>query len=171
MEWTDSSDKTTRFFTSESQADMGEESLRELFQGVLGFCSSSIVGRGNAAEFDSIFFEAVCDSGRLIVALGTKEGRETGNLDGCAVYLRALQDYWYDLRARNLPGSEFTKAVAAKEGQLAGLFGQTLANQLKDGSFPFTSPRLFLVAYGSEPDEILFEQQYGCPTPNGGGGA
>ena len=158
MEWADGSDGSTRFFNADSDLDITEVNLKLTFRSILDFCSREIVGRNNAAYFDTLFFEAGCDSGRLIVAVGTLENQESGNVDGCSVYLERLQDYWYDLRARCLPGSDFCGEVESTEAQLAELFSQILTETIRSGGFRFPSQRLRLIAYGSEPGEVLIEK-------------
>jgi hypothetical protein len=88
------------------------------------------------------------------------ESRESGKLDGCSVYVKKLQDYWYDLRAQNLSGSDFCSAVEKVEVQLAESFGHALADRIRAGGFQFSTSRLRLIAYGSEPGEVLLEKSY-----------
>ncbi len=162
MQWVESSGRNAKFFNAQSDAGIDEDSLRLVLKSMLDFCSSQIVGRGNATRFDTMFFETNCDSGRLFLGVGTEEGRASGKLDGCSVYLKKLQDYWYDLDAKKLSSSKFYQTVDHREMQLAELFSQTLANQISTCELALTSSRLHLIAYGSggEDDEVMFEKMY-----------
>ena len=146
IDWEDISEDETRFYYAE--VPPGGASVASLVTSLREFAFAQLIRSAEDIEDKALFFEVNADSGRMVMALGSEEGRSSGSLDGCCVRSLELQDQWYDIFEKGLSDDVFVAEVRA---MVMALIEQVKTELMgADGSRPAT-----LVAYGSNPGEEL----------------
>lgn len=153
IEWTDKSDRQTRFFVSEDNNHSGLE-VELLLKDVVAFLCTNVIGYGNAVEFGVILIEVNCDTGRLIAGVTTLENQAAGLTDGCAVRCQSLQDFWYDLDESEMSDDVFDRSIRSKVLEIGRLFREHLVLRLNDITPKASVNGFEFVVYGSIPGRV-----------------
>ena len=159
IDWHDKSDRTSTFFDGQVRGDSATTTAAVLTD-VFDFLLSKIVGKGNAAEFDRLFFEVNCDTGRVLAATTTNERRENGRIDGCSVRIQEIQDYWYDLIESGISDKEFTQAIASKVTELGQIFHREMSVHLEELRKNCSKHGFKYIVFGSEPGVAYLDEHF-----------
>lgn len=156
IEWKDISDGKTRFFNG--QLEDANEDLSEVLIALLTFIDTEIVGRGNARQFDCLFLEVNCDTGRVIAAAGTMKNHAQGLLDGCCIRSQKLQDIWYDLLESNISEKEFSKEIIIQIKKLGIEFRKLVSESQRSLRSKSKNDAFEFMLFSSEPGVILMKE-------------
>jgi hypothetical protein len=149
INWHDKSDSISTFFDGEV-CDEGATSVDAILTEVIAFLLSNIIGKRNAADFDRLFLEVNCDTGRVLVAATTHEKRRKGQIDGCSVRIQRIQDHWYDLVESGKPDQEFTQAIAAKVTEVGQICRRIISEHLAELRKSCSKQGFRYIVFGSD---------------------
>lgn len=159
MEWLEKSDAKSRFFVAESTVGLSGSEFSAFIEELLLFVAKQIIGN-SSADYDSIFLEVNCDTGRVILSPSTEERRASGNLNGCAVWLPRLQDFWYDLDESGVTGDDFSEVIRNEVVRIGKEFGIQIENNLDHIFLDSSNRTIDFVVFGSEPEKVLFRRRF-----------
>jgi len=160
MEWIDKSDSKSRFFVSECDSGIEGAEFIAFISELLLFVSRTVIGDLHPIKYDKLFLEVNCDTGRVIIASSTDEGRTRGHLDGCAVTLPRLQDFWYDLDESGVSGEKFSESVRNEILRIGKQFGAGIEAHAEVFLSHSSQSSIELVVFGSEPKEVIFRKEF-----------
>lgn len=158
MEWLDKSDLKSRFYVAESSTEIYGAVFLAFINELVEFVISTIIGDGSV-KYDKLFIEVNCDTGRIIISPSTEEGRASGKLNGCAVRLPRLQDFWYDLDESGVSGEVFTEGVRNEIIRIGEQFGNQVENHIEALLSRSSKQSIELIVFGSEPDKVLYRKE------------
>ena len=160
MEWSDVSDSESRFYLAESSIEIDGAVFLAFINELLLFVIRTIIGNRSFC-YDKLFLEVNCDTGRIIISPSTEKDRASGKLDGCAVRLPRLQDFWYDLDESGVSGDVFAAVVRNEIIRIGEQFGIQIEKHIRTFLSRSTEQSIELVVYGSEPDKVLYRKEFG----------
>ena len=159
IEWNDKSDRASRFFDGQIRGD-SRANADDILKDVFEFLLTSIVGEGNAVDFDCLLLEVNCDTGRVLAAATTNENRDKGMIDGCSVRIQELQDHWYDLLEGGASDEEFSLAIANKVTELGQAFRSFLVKSLDDLRRNCAEGGFNYILYGNDPGVSYLDEHF-----------
>tara|TARA_B100001093_G_C26766399_1_gene988090 strand:- start:127 stop:609 length:483 start_codon:yes stop_codon:yes gene_type:complete len=159
MKWLDNSDSESRFYVSESSTELDGTEFSSFINEVLVFIKDKIMSE-RSVEYDKLFLEVNCDTGRLIISPSTEKARAVGSLDGCAIRLPRLQDVWYDLDESGVSGEVFSEGIKNEIIRIGELFGLEIDKQVESFSINFSQSSFELIVFGSEPEKVLYRKMF-----------
>lgn len=159
MEWLDESDSESRFYVAESLTEINGAEFLTFINELVVFVIRTIIG-DRSVDYDKLFFEVNCDTGRILISPSTEEGRASGKLDGCAVRLPRLQDFWYDLDESGVSGEVFTEVVRNEIIRIGEQFGNQVENHIDALLLRSSKQSIELIVFGSEPDKVLYRKEF-----------
>lgn len=159
MKWLDKSDSKSRFYISESSSEIYGAMFSSLIQELVLFIFETIIGN-HITDYDKLFLEVNCDTGRIIISPSTEENRDSGKIDGCSVRLQRLQDFWYDLDESGVSGEVFNEKVRNEMVRIGEQFGIELENHLEALLLKSSKQSIELIVFGNERDEVLYRKKF-----------
>lgn len=159
MKWEDKSDSKSRFFTSECDTSIEGSEFINLINEFLLFIIESLINKSHA-HYDKLFLEINCDTGRIIMSPSTEAGRARGVLDGCAVRLQKLQDFWYDLDESGVSGDQFSENIRDMVLRIGRQFESEIEKLTGIFFLKYNNSFFELIVFGSESEEVIFRREF-----------
>ncbi|WP_298863979.1 hypothetical protein [uncultured Gimesia sp.] len=133
LEWNNHSSRKSNDYEAilpENQEYLIDEILRELFN----FLNETLIGNGNAIDFDQLMFQVSPETGRVIAAAAIAEQYERGYIDACHVRIQEIQNRYYVFADNEEleDDDEFSRCVKSIEREIGQKFHQILLSHLDE---------------------------------------